>query len=84
MSRRPNHVELDGPVRITRVHQADIPPADDGLALIGHAADLGVIGNLGAGHVTAVAWTLADLAGRPRPSAAECAQALAFWTGADR
>lgn len=58
------------------------PPADDGLALIGHATDLGVIGNLGTGHVTAVAWTLADLAGHPRPGAAECAQALAFWTGA--
>jgi magnesium chelatase family protein len=60
------------------------PPADDGLALIGHAADLGLIGNLGAGQVTAVAWTLTDLAGRSRPGAAECAQALAFWTGAAR
>ena len=60
------------------------PPADDGLALIGHATDLGMISNLGAAHVTAVAWTLADLVGRPRPSAAECAQALAFWTGTGR
>ena len=60
------------------------PPADDGQAVIDHAVDLGLIGNLGAGHVTAVAWTLADLAGRSRPGAAECAQALAFWTGAAR
>jgi predicted ATPase with chaperone activity len=43
-----------------------------------------VIGNQGAGHITAVAWTLADLADRTRPGAAECAQALAFWTGAAR
>ena len=58
------------------------PPAADGLALIDHAVDLGVIGNQGARHLTAVAWTLADLAGRTRPGAGECAQALAFWTGA--
>ena len=60
------------------------PPADDGQAVIDHAIDLGLIGNLGAHHITAVAWTLTDLAGRSRPGAAECAQALAFWTGAAR
>jgi magnesium chelatase family protein len=60
------------------------PPADDGQAVIDHAIDLGLIGNLGARHITAVAWTLTDLAGRSRPGAAECAQALAFWTGAAR
>jgi hypothetical protein len=31
-----------------------------------------------------VAWTLTDLAGRSRPGAAECAQALAYWAGAAR
>jgi magnesium chelatase family protein len=60
------------------------PPADDGQAVIDHAIDLGLIGNLGARHITAVAWTLTDLAGRSRPGAAECARALAFWTGAAR
>jgi magnesium chelatase family protein len=64
--------------------QRTYPPAGDGLALIDHAVERGVIGNLGAGHITAVAWTLADLAGRSRPGADECAQALAFWTGAAR
>ena len=59
-------------------------PAGDGQAVIDHAIDLGLIGNLGARHITAVAWTLTDLAGRSRPGAAECAQALAFWTGAAR
>lgn len=58
------------------------PPADDGQAVIDHAIDLGLIGDLGARHITAVAWTLTDLSGRSRPGAAECAQALAFWTGA--
>jgi len=60
------------------------PPAGDGQAVIDHATGLGLIGNLGARHITAVAWTLTDLAGRSRPGAAECAQALAFWTGAAR
>jgi len=60
------------------------PPAGDGQAVIDHAIDLGLTGNLGARHITAVAWTLADLAGGSRPGAAECAQALAFWTGAAR
>ena len=60
------------------------PPAGDGQAVIDHAIDLGLIGNLAARHITAVAWTLTDLADRSRPGAAECAQALAFWTGAAR
>jgi len=60
------------------------PPADDGQAVIDHAIDLGLIGNLGATHITAVAWTLTDLAGRSCPGAAECAQALAFRAGAAR
>jgi magnesium chelatase family protein len=60
------------------------PPAEDGQAVIDRAIDLGLIGNLGARQITAVAWTLTDLAGRSRPGAAECAQALAFWTGAAR
>ena len=66
--------------QLARTH----PPAGDGQAVIDHAIDLGLIGNLGARHITAVAWTLTDLAGRSRPGAAECAEALAFWTGAAR
>jgi len=60
------------------------PPADDGQAVIDHAIDLGLTGSLAARHITAVAWTLTDLAGRSRPGAAECAQALAYWAGAAR
>jgi magnesium chelatase family protein len=57
------------------------PPDPAGVALIEHAVDLGVLSTKGAGQVTTVAWTLADLAGKSRPGAEECALALAFWTG---
>jgi predicted ATPase with chaperone activity len=60
------------------------PPAGDGQAVIDHAIDLGLTGSLAARHITAVAWTLTDLAGRSRPGAVECAQALAYWAGAAR
>jgi magnesium chelatase family protein len=58
------------------------PAAPGGAAVLGHAADLGLVSVPAAGRVTAVAWTLADLAGKPRPGGDECAQALTFWTGA--
>lgn len=52
------------------------PPDPAGIAVIDHAVDLGVLSTKGAGQVTSVAWTLADLAGKPRPGAGECALAL--------
>jgi magnesium chelatase family protein len=52
------------------------PPDAAGLAVIEHAVDLGVVSGLAAGRVTGVAWTLADLAGKPRPGAGECAREL--------
>ncbi len=60
------------------------PPAADGIAVIDRAAGLGLLSCLAAGQVTAVAWTLADLNGKSRPSAAECTQALAYWEGTSR
>ena len=60
------------------------PPAADGRAIIEHAIAVGVLSDLAARQVTAVAWTLADLAGKPRPGAAECTQALAYREGTSR
>jgi magnesium chelatase family protein len=60
------------------------PPAPGGAAVLDHAVDLGLVSGPAAGQVSGVAWTLADLAGKPRPDAGECAQALAFWRGAAR
>lgn len=60
------------------------PPTAAGLAVLGRAVDLGMVSDLSAGQITGVAWTLADLAGKPRPDTDECARALAFWTEAGR
>lgn len=57
------------------------PPAAGGLAVIEQAVHLGLISDRGAAQVTAVAWTLADLAGRARPGRDDCTQALAYRTG---
>lgn len=57
------------------------PPAAGGLAVIEQAVHLGLISDRGAAQATAVAWTLADLAGQPRPGQDECTQALAYRTG---
>jgi magnesium chelatase family protein len=46
--------------------------------------DLGEISSRAANQVIRVAWTLADLAGRDRPGAEECGQALAFQLGVSR
>lgn len=57
------------------------PPAAGGLAVIEQAVHLGLTSDRGAAQVTAVAWTLADLAGRARPGRDECTQALGYRTG---
>jgi magnesium chelatase family protein len=69
---------------------ADIPgaelrrswqPAAEALPPVSRALDLGEISARTAHQVVRVAWTLADLAGKPRPGAPECGQALAFQLG---
>ncbi|MGA2830141.1 MAG: ATP-binding protein [Streptosporangiaceae bacterium] len=60
------------------------PPSADGIAVIDRAVELGGLSDPAAGQVTAVAWTLADLAAKPRPGAAECGQALAYREGTSR
>jgi magnesium chelatase family protein len=69
---------------------ADVPaaelarswPAGTGaLAEAGRLTDLGRISRRGAARVARLAWTLADLAGQPRPGDAECGQALRLYLG---
>jgi magnesium chelatase family protein len=52
------------------------PPAPGGAALLDRAIALGELSLPGAGRVLGVAWTLADLAGKPQPGAEESAEAV--------
>lgn len=54
------------------------PPADSGSALLGRAVSRGALTLRGADRVLRVSWTLADLAGRPRPTADDIARAIAL------
>jgi magnesium chelatase family protein len=57
-------------------------PGTAAFAEVSRAVDLGQISNRSAIEVARLSWTLADLAGQSRPTAADCAQALAFHLGA--
>jgi magnesium chelatase family protein len=57
------------------------PPAAGALAVAEHALDLGQISTREAAAVLRVAWTLADLSGKPRPASADFADALILLTG---
>jgi magnesium chelatase family protein len=57
------------------------PPANGALAPLERAMDLGRISARGADRVVRLSWTLADLAGIPRPGAAEIGYALGLWSG---
>jgi magnesium chelatase family protein len=75
LRRTPWHINADIPgAELRRSH---LPPAE-ALAPINRAVDLGEISARAAHEIIRVAWTLADLAGNPRLSPADCAQALAF------
>jgi magnesium chelatase family protein len=43
--------------------------------------EVGMVSARGVDKVIRVAWTLADLAGKPRPTHAEVRQALGLWMG---
>jgi magnesium chelatase family protein len=60
------------------------PPLPEAIAPINRAVDLGENSARAACQVVRVAWTLADLAGKSRPGADECGQALAFQLGTTR
>jgi magnesium chelatase family protein len=56
-------------------------PAPGALKPLEHAIELGEISARGVDRVLRVAWTLADLAGKPRPGADETCYALGLWLG---
>ena len=51
------------------------------LAVLDRAMELGQVSARGADKVIRVAWTMADLAGKPEPSAEEVHEALGLWMG---
>jgi magnesium chelatase family protein len=59
-------------------------PAAAALAPLERAMDLGQVSARGADRVIRLSWTLADLAGRDRPGAAEMGYALGLWLGTAR
>jgi magnesium chelatase family protein len=60
------------------------PPAPGALAVVERSLERGQITARGVVKVVRVAWTIADLAGRPRPAKDECHTALGLWLGVQR
>jgi magnesium chelatase family protein len=60
------------------------PPAPGSLAVVERSLERGQISARGVVKVIRVAWTIADLAGRPRPTKDECHAALGLWLGLAR
>ena len=56
-------------------------PEGGGWEPMGRAIDLGVVSDFAASDVLRVAWTIADLNGRPRPTRGDCAEALSLRMG---
>jgi magnesium chelatase family protein len=59
-------------------------PGPAALGPLERAMDLGTISARGADRVIRLSWTLADLAGLPRPGQAEVGYALGLWMGTPR
>ena len=60
------------------------PPAPGSLAAVERSLERGQISARGVVKVIRVAWTIADLAGRPRPTSDDCESALGLWLGVRR
>jgi magnesium chelatase family protein len=60
------------------------PPAPGSLAAVERSLERGQISARGVVKVVRVAWTIADLAGRPRPTSDDCDAALGLWLGVRR
>jgi len=60
------------------------PPAAGSLTAVERCLERGQISARGVVKVIRVAWTIADLAGKPRPTADECNTALGLWLGVRR
>jgi magnesium chelatase family protein len=59
-----------------------LPPG--ALDLLDRAMELGQVSARGADKIIRVTWSLADLAGKPRPAAQECNEAIGLWLGVPR
>jgi magnesium chelatase family protein len=60
------------------------PPAPGSLAVLERSLERGLVTARGVVKVIRVAWTIADLAGRPRPASDDCDAALGLWLGVRR
>jgi len=60
------------------------PPAPGSLAVLERSLERGLVTARGVVKVVRVAWTIADLAGRPRPTRDDCDAALGLWLGVRR
>jgi magnesium chelatase family protein len=60
------------------------PPAPGSLRVVERSLERGQISARGVVKVIRVAWTVADLAGRPRPTRDDCDTALGLWLGVRR
>jgi magnesium chelatase family protein len=60
------------------------PPAPGSLRVVERSLERGQISARGVVKVIRVAWTIADLAGRPRPTRDDCDMALGLWLGVRR
>jgi magnesium chelatase family protein len=60
------------------------PPAPGSLRVVERSLERGQISARGLVKIIRVAWTIADLAGQPRPTQDECAIALGLWLGIRR
>ena len=60
------------------------PPAPGSLAVLERSLERGLITARGVVKVIRVAWTIADLAGRARPTSDDCESALGLWLGVRR
>jgi len=60
------------------------PPAPGALRVVERSLERGQISARGVVKVIRVAWTVADLAGRPRPTRDDCDTALGLWLGVRR
>jgi magnesium chelatase family protein len=60
------------------------PPAPGSLVVVERSLERGQISARGVVKVIRVAWTIADLAGKPRPAKDECHTALGLWLGVRR
>lgn len=60
------------------------PPAPGALAGLDRAMELGQVSARGADKIVRVAWSLADLAGKPRPRSEEVDTEIGLWLGVAR